>query len=77
MHEILVFIAYAVMPVVNTHADISSECLHFGLGFHLRTLCRQAGKALASLRIFADSPESLLLANATSIEISCTGPYIY
>ena len=40
------------------------------------TLCMQAAKALASLRIFADSPESLLLANATIIEISCTVRYI-
>ena len=34
----------------------------------------QAAKALASLRICADSPRPSLLADAISTEISCTGP---
>ena len=47
-HEISVHIAYARMPLINARTDVSSK-----------TLCMRATKALANLRIFADSPESL------------------
>ena len=63
--------------ILNAHADVFSKarCLSFGLSLHQHSffaLCMQAAKALASLRIYADTPEPSLLANAIRTEISCT-----
>ena len=61
---------------LNDHTDVFSKdkCLSFDLSFHQHpyfALCVQAAKALASLRIYADTPEPSMLANAISTDISC------
>ena len=44
---------------------------------NIRTSFIRAAKALASLRICADSHEPSLFTDAISTEITCTVPYIY
>ena len=63
-HATLVRSPYAQMPLINARAVI-----------YIRTMCMRAAKALANLRISADSPEPSLLANAISTESSCTGSF--
>ena len=57
-------ITYAQRHALNSHADVSREagCLNFGLSLRL-SLGMRAVKALASLRLCADSPEPSVLDN--------------
>ena len=57
--------------LINIYADVSSDAngLNFGLSIHLHPYFVYASnKGL---------PESLLLADAISTKISCTGRYLY
>ena len=73
----MVLTGYVKIPLINAHADISSEArgLNFGLSIHL---CMQAVKVLASQHIYicADSLEPSLL-DVIITEMWCTGPDIH
>ena len=65
------------MPLVNAHTDVFNEARGLKLVcyfIYIHTLCMRAAKALASLHICADLPESSLIDDAFSSKISCTGP---
>ena len=60
------------------HADLPSRARNQALVWifiYIKTLCKQAGKALASQGICPGSPEPSLLYIATSTQISCAGSY--
>ena len=78
INEISVRIAYAQIPLINAHADVSSKAI--GLFFFLsdssfiliHALRMRVVEALVSL---VDSHEQSLLADAISTEITRTGQY--
>ena len=63
-HEVLLLIAYAQMPLLNAHADNSSEARSLNFGLSLR---------LQLYFIYASSEGS----GELSGRISCTGAQIY
>ena len=74
-------IAYAQMPVIKAHVDVSSKAggVNFGLSPYLYynfISCMRAGKALVSLRMGADSLMPSLLSDVIRYESSCAGQYI-
>ena len=62
-------------PMPTYPAKLKVFCLALGI-IYSHTLYMRAAKAQASLHICADSSEPLLLSDAFSTEISCTGTYI-
>ena len=78
MLEVLVLIAYAQMPLINAHAEVSSKArdIHFVLSLHLQpyfvyAISEGSGESAHMCRLIcADSPEPLLLTDMICFEIS-------
>ena len=68
--------AYAQMPLIMSPYQ-EKLGLNFGVFTYIHNLCIPAAKALKSLRICGDIPESSLLTDAISTKIMCTGLYAY
>ena len=74
-------IAYAQMPAIKAHVDVSNKVrgLNFGLSLYLYfnfISCMRAGKALVSLHMCADSTEPSLFIDAIRYYRSCADQYI-